>query len=76
MFFDVIGPSNRVQIPRGALKVEGQGRYLLPGLADFHTHVAERGDLALMSPAVSQPSQTWGARGLLSLAGAIPSVRV
>src|SRR6188474_3527660 len=43
---DVIGPSNRVQIPRGALKVEGRGRYLLPGLADFHTHVAERGDLA------------------------------
>ena len=73
---EVIGPSSHVQIPPGALRVEGRGRYLMPGLADFHTHVAERGDLALMSPAVSQPSQTWGARRLLSLAGAIPSVLV
>jgi len=44
---DVIGPSNRVPVPRGARRVEGRGRYLMPGLADFHTHVAERGDLAL-----------------------------
>jgi len=36
-----------VRIPRAAVTVEGRGRYLIPGLADFHTHVAERGDLAL-----------------------------
>ena len=44
---EVVGPVNRVQVPRGALRLEGRGRFLMPGLADFHTHVAEREDLAL-----------------------------
>jgi imidazolonepropionase-like amidohydrolase len=42
-----VGPANRAAIPPGARRISAQGRYLMPGLADFHTHVAERGDLAL-----------------------------
>ena len=42
-----IGPANRVRCPPGALRIDARGKYLMPGLADFHTHVVERGDLAL-----------------------------
>ncbi|WP_250029505.1 amidohydrolase family protein [Paractinoplanes maris] len=32
------GPVRRVPVPDGALVVDGTGRYLIPGLADMHTH--------------------------------------
>jgi imidazolonepropionase-like amidohydrolase len=40
-----VGPSGRIQVPRGATVIDGRGKYLMPGLADFHVHIAERGDL-------------------------------
>jgi hypothetical protein len=43
-----LGPVRRVAIPPGAMRVEGHGSaYLLPGLADMHTHVARAEDLLL-----------------------------
>jgi imidazolonepropionase-like amidohydrolase len=33
-----IGPSASVIIPRGAIRVEGRGKYLMPGLVDSHVH--------------------------------------
>lgn len=33
-----IGSSSRVKIPAGALRVDGRGKYLMPGLADMHVH--------------------------------------
>lgn len=33
-----MGPSARVVVPRGATRVDGAGRYLMPGLADMHVH--------------------------------------
>jgi hypothetical protein len=33
-----MGPANQVQIPAGAAKIDGRGRYLMPGLMDMHTH--------------------------------------
>jgi hypothetical protein len=33
-----MGPMDTVRAPPGAAVVEGHGRYLLPGLVDFHTH--------------------------------------
>ena len=35
-----IGPANQVEIPPDAKVIEGQGAYLLPGLADMHAHLA------------------------------------
>ena len=32
-----------MKVPRGAERVEGRGRYLLPGLSDMHAHLAWRG---------------------------------
>ncbi|HSK75357.1 MAG TPA: amidohydrolase family protein [Thermoanaerobaculia bacterium] len=34
-----IGPKGEVEIPAGALTIDGAGRYLLPGLADLHVHL-------------------------------------
>lgn len=33
-----IGAAGQVKIPDGALRIDGQGKYLMPGLADVHVH--------------------------------------
>ena len=33
-----IGPVTEVQVPTRALRINGQSRYLMPGLADMHVH--------------------------------------
>jgi hypothetical protein len=33
------GPAHRVPVPHGATVIDGTGKYLIPGLADMHTHV-------------------------------------
>jgi hypothetical protein len=45
-----IGPAAKVKIPAAALRVDGRGKYLMPGLADMHVHLnATREDvLALL----------------------------
>ena len=39
-----IGPRRRVAIPESALKIDGKGKYLMPGLVDMHTHLLSDGD--------------------------------
>jgi imidazolonepropionase-like amidohydrolase len=34
-----VGAAAQVQIPRGATRIDGDGRYLMPGLAEMHAHV-------------------------------------
>ncbi|MCA1623335.1 MAG: amidohydrolase family protein [Acidobacteria bacterium] len=34
-----IGAAKRVRVPQGAVKIDGRGRYLMPGLADMHVHL-------------------------------------
>jgi imidazolonepropionase-like amidohydrolase len=34
-----VGDARRVRVPKGALRVDGRGKYLLPGLVDMHTHL-------------------------------------
>jgi len=36
---EALGPRGAVDVPWNATRVEGQGRYLLPGLVDMHVHV-------------------------------------
>ncbi len=33
-----IGPSAEINVPAGALKIDGAGQYLIPGLAEMHGH--------------------------------------
>jgi imidazolonepropionase-like amidohydrolase len=34
-----VGPAARVRVPGGALRVDGRGKYLMPGLAEMHGHL-------------------------------------
>jgi cytosine/adenosine deaminase-related metal-dependent hydrolase len=35
-----IGAAGELAVPRDALRIDGSGRYLMPGLADMHVHVS------------------------------------
>ncbi len=34
-----IGPANRVKVPENGTRVEGHGKFLIPGLAEMHAHI-------------------------------------
>ncbi|WNG33525.1 amidohydrolase family protein [Archangium violaceum] len=34
-----LGPSAEITVPKDAERIDGRGRYLMPGLADFHVHL-------------------------------------
>ena len=38
-----IGPASSVQIPADAVRIEGTGKFLMPGLVDMHAHLARTG---------------------------------
>jgi imidazolonepropionase-like amidohydrolase len=42
-----IGPSRVLAVPSGAVTIDGRGRYLMPGLADMHTHARYPEDMLL-----------------------------
>jgi imidazolonepropionase-like amidohydrolase len=35
-----VGPAASADVPAGATRIDGRGRFLLPGLADMHVHIA------------------------------------
>src|SRR5262249_41718403 len=39
-----IAPAQQIVVPRGATVIDGRGKYLVPGLADMHAHLAEPSD--------------------------------
>jgi imidazolonepropionase-like amidohydrolase len=34
-----VGPARKVKVPAGALRIDGRGKYLMPGLAEMHGHI-------------------------------------
>ena len=40
-----IGATRNVKVPSGARRVDGRGKYLIPGLTDMHTHLYSDGDV-------------------------------
>ena len=34
-----VGPAAQAQVPAGATRIDGRGKYLIPGLADMHFHL-------------------------------------
>lgn len=40
-----IGPSGTTEVPAGARRIDGGGRYLLPGITDFHVHLRSPDEL-------------------------------
>jgi len=43
-----MGSVESVPVPSGARRIEGRGKYLMPGLSDMHSHPASEEDLRLM----------------------------
>jgi imidazolonepropionase-like amidohydrolase len=40
-----VGPASEAQVPRAARRVNGEGFYLIPGLADMHVHIESVAEL-------------------------------
>ena len=40
-----VDASGTVRVPAGARRIDGRGKYLIPGLADMHTHLYTDGDV-------------------------------
>ncbi|NKB88501.1 MAG: amidohydrolase family protein [Acidobacteria bacterium] len=57
-----VGPRSAVAVPPGATIVDAEGRYLMPGLADMHTHVQYVEDLL--------PYTAHGVTTILNMGGA------
>jgi hypothetical protein len=34
-----VGPADRVKVPGGSVRVDGAGKFLMPGLAEMHAHI-------------------------------------
>lgn len=49
-----IGPADEVTVPEGAEIIDGNGAYLMPGLADMHTHLSFDSDPDHMSLYLAQ----------------------
>ncbi len=60
-----VGPAAEVEVPAGALRVDGAGRYLMPGLAEMHGHI----------PPPSAPADFIESVLFLYVAGGITTVR-
>lgn len=40
-----VGPSASVRLPSNAQQIDGRGKYLMPGLVDFHVHLRDPSEL-------------------------------
>lgn len=60
-----VGPAKQVVVPPGTTVIEGRGKYLVPGLADMHAHLAEPSD----------PPGTAEAELILFLANGVTTIR-
>ncbi|HEU4797103.1 MAG TPA: amidohydrolase family protein [Pyrinomonadaceae bacterium] len=60
-----IGAADKTKVPAGALQIDGNGKYLMPGLADMHVHLypgtGQQDDLA------SQQFQMFLANGVTTI---------
>ncbi len=55
-----VGPVDRVKVPAGATIIHGDGRYLMPGLADMHVHL-DRDDLRVyVDHGITTVRNMWG----------------
>jgi hypothetical protein len=58
---ELIGDSAQVQVPNEAFIVDGQGKYLIPGLVDMHVHVINENELLLFAAhGVTSVRNMWG----------------
>ena len=68
-----IGPSESTNPPTGALRINGKGKYLLPGLIDMHVHIRSSELEAYLRGGVTSVRNMWGHTELLSIMQEIES---
>ncbi|WP_224244814.1 amidohydrolase family protein [Hyalangium gracile] len=61
-----VGPSASTPVPEGAMRIDGRGRYLMPGLADMHLHLL---------PGEGAPADPAGQQMALLLANGVTTAR-
>lgn len=62
-----VGDARRVRVPQGAARIDGRGKYLLPGLVDMHAHLFSDDDF---------PDELGADELTLMLANGITTVRL
>jgi hypothetical protein len=63
-----VGPAGEVKVPSGATVIAGEGRYLMPGLTDSHTHPMAEDDLIIfLANGITHIRSMWGEPSLLEL---------
>lgn len=60
-----MGPAGTVNVPEGATRIDGAGRYLMPGFAEMHAHVPGGNDPALVENVLF----LWVANGVTTIRG-------
>jgi imidazolonepropionase-like amidohydrolase len=60
-----VGPAGSTRVPNGAQRLEGRGKYLLPGLGEMHGHI----------PSPTQPREFIEAVLFLYVANGVTTVR-
>ena len=63
-----VQPSGEAEIPDGATRVDGRGRFLVPGLNDMHVHFQEEQSLGrFLATGVTGVRVLWGGQSTLDL---------
>jgi hypothetical protein len=61
-----IGDGDQVDVPADAQAIDGEAKYLLPGLVDMHVHVKDENDLLLFAAnGVTSVRDMWGTTGFM-----------
>jgi hypothetical protein len=69
---ELIGTSEKTQVPKGAVVVDGTGRFLIPGLWDMHIHLRGGADLIPDNEASLTLYLVNGIVGVREMGGDIP----
>lgn len=65
-----VGENGEIEIPAGALVIDGHDRYLMPGLVDMHGHVKDANELLLsVANGVTSVRNLWGGEGAVRWMG-------
>ncbi len=61
-----IGPAATLKVPAGALRVDGAGKYLIPGLGEMHAHIPPGNATDLE---IARALELWAVNGVTTIRG-------
>jgi imidazolonepropionase-like amidohydrolase len=67
-----VGPAAKAQLPAGAARVDGKGKFLMPGLAEMHAHIPGG---AATDQAVERTLFLYAANGITTIRGMLGDPR-